>query len=138
MEYKRPIGLDIDLETGVIPGAKKLVRRLSDLKGYFLDEEAYNELLKEDPVVYEVYAIEQEEKEGDLNFATTVLYPGKVGKEFFFTKGHFHAKPDRAEIYYGIKGKGECSSRRLKAKRNGFRWGPEPWSTSRPTGRTGL
>lgn len=83
MEYKRPIGLDIDLETGVIPGAKKLVRRLSDLKGYFLDEEAYNELLKEDPVVYEVYAIEQEEKEGDLNFATTVLYPGKVGKEFF-------------------------------------------------------
>ena len=106
MEYKNPIGVDIDLETGVIPGAKKLVRRLSSLKGYFLDEEAYTELLKDDPVVYEVYAVEQEEKDGDLNFATTVLYPGKVGKEFFFTKGHFHSKADRAEIYYGIKGKG--------------------------------
>ncbi len=106
MEYKNPIGVDIDLETGVIPGAKKLVRRLSDLRGYFLDEKAYNELLKDDPVVYEVYAVEQEEKEGDLNFATTVLYPGKVGGEFFFTKGHFHSKADRAEIYYGIKGKG--------------------------------
>ncbi|WP_148883701.1 glucose-6-phosphate isomerase [Thermococcus aciditolerans] len=106
MEYKNPLGVDIDLETGVIPGAKKLVRRLSDLKGYFVDEKAYEELLKENPVVYEVYAIEQEEKDGDLNFATTVLYPGKVGREFFFTKGHYHSKADRAEIYYGIKGKG--------------------------------
>ncbi len=107
MEYKKPMGVDIDLETGVIPpGAKKLVRRLSDLKGYFQDEEAYAELLKENPpVVYEVYAVEQEAKDGDLNFATTVLHPpGKVGKEFFFTKGHYHSKADRAEIYYGIKG----------------------------------
>ncbi|WP_456394787.1 glucose-6-phosphate isomerase [Thermococcus sp.] len=106
MEYKMPIGARINLETGVIPGAKKLVRRLSDLKGYFIDGEAYNELLREDPVVYEVYAIEQEENEGDLNFATTVLHPGKVGKEFFFTKGHYHSKADRAEIYYAIKGRG--------------------------------
>ncbi|ANF22966.1 glucose-6-phosphate isomerase [Thermococcus piezophilus] len=106
MEYKAPIGVKIDLETGVILDAKKLVRRLSDLKGYFLDEKAYEELLKDDPVVYEVYAIEQEEKDGDLNFATTVLYPGKVGNEFFFTKGHYHSKADRAEIYYAIKGRG--------------------------------
>ena len=106
MEYKMPIGVKISLETGIIPSAKKLVRRLSDLKGYFIDEEAYNELLRENPVVYEVYAIEQEENEGDLNFATTVLHPGKVGKEFFFTKGHYHSKANRAEIYYAIKGRG--------------------------------
>ena len=106
MEYKMPIGAKINPETGIIPGAKKLVRRLSDLKGYFIDEEAYNELLRENPVVYEVYAIEQEENDGDLNFATTVLHPGKVGKEFFFTKGHYHSKANRAEIYYAIKGRG--------------------------------
>ncbi|WP_456366168.1 glucose-6-phosphate isomerase [Thermococcus sp.] len=106
MNYKNPIGVNINLETGVIPGAKKLIRRLSDLRGYFLDEKAYNELLKENPVVYEVYAVEQGDEEGDLNFATTVLHPGKVGREFFFTKGHFHAKPDRAEVYYAIRGRG--------------------------------
>ncbi|BAA31083.1 192aa long hypothetical protein [Pyrococcus horikoshii OT3] len=105
--YKEPLGVKVDFESGVIEGAKKLVRRLSDMKGYFLDEETWRELVeREDPVVYEVYAVEQEEKEGDLNFATTVLYPGKVGKEFFFTKGHFHAKRDRAEVYIALKGKG--------------------------------
>ncbi|AMM53199.1 glucose-6-phosphate isomerase [Pyrococcus kukulkanii] len=105
--YKEPLGVKVDFETGIIPGAKKSVRRLSDMKGYFLDKKAWEEMVKNgDPVVYEVYAVEQEEKEGDLNFATTVLYPGKVGKEFFFTKGHFHAKKDRAEVYVALKGKG--------------------------------
>nr|4LUM_A Chain A, Glucose-6-phosphate isomerase [Pyrococcus furiosus DSM 3638]4LUM_B Chain B, Glucose-6-phosphate isomerase [Pyrococcus furiosus DSM 3638] len=107
MMYKEPFGVKVDFETGIIEGAKKSVRRLSDMEGYFVDERAWKELVeKEDPVVYEVYAVEQEEKEGDLNFATTVLYPGKVGKEFFFTKGHFHAKLDRAEVYVALKGKG--------------------------------
>ncbi|CAB50650.1 glucose-6-phosphate isomerase [Pyrococcus abyssi] len=105
--YKEPLGVKVDFNTGVIPGAKKIVRRLSDMKGYFLDEKSWEELVKkEDPIVYEVYAIEQEEKEGDLNFATTILYPGKVGKEFFFTKGHYHSKKDRAEVYVALKGKG--------------------------------
>ncbi|WP_297091806.1 glucose-6-phosphate isomerase [Thermococcus sp.] len=124
MEYKNPLGVNIDLETGVIPGAKKLVRRLSDLKGYFLDEEAYSELLKENPVVYEVYAVEQEEKDGDLNFATTVLHPGRVGKEFFFTKGHYHSKADRAEIYYGIKGRGGMLLQTPEGKAEWIEMGP--------------
>lgn len=107
MEYKIPFGVKLDFETGIIENAKKSVRKLSDMKGYFIDEEAQKKMIEEsDPVVYEVYAIEQEEKEGDLNFATTVLYPGKVGKEFFMTKGHYHSKIDRAEVYFALKGKG--------------------------------
>ncbi|NPA48053.1 MAG: cupin domain-containing protein [Thermococci archaeon] len=105
MRLKEPFGVVIE-ESGVIRGAKKTVRRLSDMEGYFADEKAYEELLAEDPVVYEVYSIEQEEREGDLNFATTVLYPGRVGREFFFTKGHFHARADRAEVYHTLRGKG--------------------------------
>ncbi|RLF90191.1 glucose-6-phosphate isomerase [Thermococci archaeon] len=104
--YKEPFGVKLDFESGVIENAKKLVRKLSDMKGYYVDVEAYEVLLKENPVVYEVYAIEQEEKDGDLNFATTVLHPGKVGNEFFMTKGHYHAKADRAEVYFALKGKG--------------------------------
>ncbi len=106
LTYKEPFGVLVDAESGVIEDAKKIVRRLEDLRGYFLDGDAYQRLLDENPVMYEVYAVEQEGNEGDLNFATTVLYPGKVGREFFFTKGHFHAKADRAEVYYAIKGKG--------------------------------
>lgn len=58
MEYKCFIGFDIDFEIGVIFGVKKFVRRFSDFKGYFFDEEVYNEFFKEDLVVYEVYVIE--------------------------------------------------------------------------------
>ena len=66
MKYKEPFGVKLDFETGIIEKAKKSVRRLSDMKGYFIDEEAWKKMVEEgDPVVYEVYAIEQEEKEGD-------------------------------------------------------------------------
>ncbi len=99
-------GVEVDPETGIISGAKKLVRRLSDMKGYYSDRDAVEELMKDDPIIYEVYSIEQEEKEGDLNFATTVIRPGTVGNEFFMTKGHFHSKSDRSELYLCLKGQG--------------------------------
>ena len=31
---------------------------------------------------------------------------GKVGNEYFMTKGHFHANIDRAEFYWGLEGEG--------------------------------
>ena len=46
------------------------------------------------------------ESEGNIKFGTTILYPGKVGNEFFMTKGHFHEILDTAEIYYCIRGHG--------------------------------
>ena len=39
-------------------------------------------------------------------FGVTRLSPGKVGREFFMTKGHIHARADRPEIYYGQAGQG--------------------------------
>ena len=32
--------------------------------------------------------------------------PGKVGDEYFMTKGHFHSNIDRAEFYWGVEGEG--------------------------------
>lgn len=43
---------------------------------------------------------------GVLQFGTTILYPGKVGEEYFMTKGHFHTILDTSEIYYGLSGHG--------------------------------
>jgi glucose-6-phosphate isomerase len=34
------------------------------------------------------------------------MSPGKVGAEFFMTRGHIHAVIDRPELYYGLKGYG--------------------------------
>ena len=44
--------------------------------------------------------------EGELMSGMSIVHPGKVGKEYFMTKGHFHSVLDTAEIYICIKGHG--------------------------------
>jgi glucose-6-phosphate isomerase len=59
-------------------------------------------------LVYEVelYQPVPEGTLGGLYFGITKIHPGKVDKEYFMTRGHFHAVSDRAEYYWGIKGEG--------------------------------
>jgi glucose-6-phosphate isomerase len=84
-----------------------LIRRLSSLDGYFQDQSTYEAMLaKGDVIVYEVFEVKRPEKVGELLSGISVVHPGKVGDEFFFTKGHFHAVLDTAEIYYCLHGKG--------------------------------
>lgn len=98
----------VDLASGAIPDAHRVqTRRLSDLRGLFGDADAEAALAADDPVVYRVYDAHDAPKEpGQLLFSTTVIEPGRVGDEYFMTKGHFHAKEDRTELYYGLKGEG--------------------------------
>jgi glucose-6-phosphate isomerase len=35
-----------------------------------------------------------------------MLMPGKVGREYFMTKGHFHAWRPAAELYIALRGRG--------------------------------
>ncbi|MBI4712418.1 MAG: cupin domain-containing protein [Planctomycetes bacterium] len=89
------------------PYGKHIARRLSDLKDYFTDRKAVKQILsKSDPVLYEVYEYEVPKKGEHLIFATTIIHPGKIGKERYFTKGHFHYNPDAAEVIVGIEGTG--------------------------------
>lgn len=82
------------------------VRQLKHLSGLFEDEQAY-QALDPETVVYKVQMHAKEEgKEGGLLFGTSYLYPGRVGKEYFMTKGHYHAIRNRAEYYWGIQGEG--------------------------------
>ncbi len=82
-------------------------RRLSSLRGQFLDQEAYAAMLaKEDSLLYEVYEIKRPEVYGELLTGVTILYPGKVGSEYFMTKGHFHAVLETAEVYTTLRGRG--------------------------------
>ena len=96
-----------NLEDGLSPDAKSIKRMLSEMEGMYLDNEKLKDMLKEgDMVVYEFYNMGLPENAGEIAFGTTILYPGKVGKEYFMTKGHFHSLLETAEVYYCIKGNG--------------------------------
>lgn len=81
-------------------------RSLGELSDVFLNEE---ERLRMNPDQH-VYEVEMHdscgEVEGGLFFGVSHVHPGKVGDEYFMTKGHFHQKRNRAEYYWGISGEG--------------------------------
>ena len=82
-------------------------RRLSALKGQCLDQVAFQEMLsREDQLVYEVYEIKRPEVAGEILMGISIVHPGKIGREYFMTKGHFHTILDTAEVYYCLKGEG--------------------------------
>lgn len=82
-------------------------RRLSSMKGQFLDQAAYDALLAtEDVLLYEVYEIRRPEVAGELLHGLSIVHPGKVGDEYYMTKGHFHTVLETAEVYYCLKGQG--------------------------------
>jgi len=84
-----------------------LVRRLSSMKGQFADQSAFEaQIDREDLVLYEVYELQRPEKSGELLQGISIVHPGKVGDEYYMTKGHFHTVLETAEIYHCLKGEG--------------------------------
>ena len=84
-----------------------LQRFLSSMQGQFLDTEAYEKQLAEnDRLIYEVYEIKRPEIDGEMIQGISIVHPGKIGEEFFMTKGHFHTVLETAEVYYVLKGEG--------------------------------
>ncbi len=84
-----------------------IIRTLSALKGQFLDQKTFDQMLAdEDRLIYEVYEIKRPEVEGEMLMGISIVHPGKVGNEFFMTKGHFHSVLETSEIYYCLRGEG--------------------------------
>lgn len=82
-------------------------RFLKDIASIFLDQEALKKMSGE-TLAYHVqsWLPVADGTPGGLFFGTSTILPGKVGNEYFMTKGHFHSKSDRAEFYWGVQGKG--------------------------------
>jgi glucose-6-phosphate isomerase len=96
-----------DISSGLSPEVESTKRYLSAMNGMYADAQAYKRLLaREDVLVYEFYDLGIPETAGDIAFGTTVTYPGKVGDEYFMTKGHFHSILETAEVYYCLRGRG--------------------------------
>lgn len=97
-----------DPDTGMITGGKITSRRLSEIRGSFAQPAMVERLLAQgDPVVYTVASREPATGEGQLHFGVGRIMPGKVGDEYFLTKGHLHSWRQAAEVYIGVRGRGK-------------------------------
>ena len=104
---KSPLELCLNDYTLKGEPVKNQIRLLKDVSGIFLNQEALSELNPETPVyVVQAWLPVTEGTPGGLFFGASTIMAGKVGNEYFMTKGHFHLQSDRAEFYWCVKGKG--------------------------------
>lgn len=91
-----------------IYGYPVVERRLSELDKVFADPDAFAETLvaQENPRVYTVSSVAPAEGNGQLHYGLGKIMPGKVGQEYFMTRGHYHEWREAAEIYIGLSGTG--------------------------------
>jgi len=106
---REPVSGIVTVSAGGLGGKTgRYEKRLSDLAGLYEDTAAFEEALAQlgDPLVYAVEDFRPNDQPGDLIYGVTRMVPGRIGDEFFLTRGHIHAKADRPEFYYGQQGKG--------------------------------
>lgn len=101
-----PFAEKINMSTGRVSSSEHRVVMLSELRDLVADRRSLDAILSiADKKVYEVFTIAPSTGPEHLIFHSTILYPGTIGKEFFFTKGHFH-KNQAAEFYIALRGRG--------------------------------
>lgn len=92
---------------GALSGAPLITKTttLHDLAGVFSDVVAWQSQDPQQPI-YHVEMFTSPEAPGALYTGITHLHPGRVGSEFFMTRGHFHACREQGEVYIGLRGTG--------------------------------
>jgi glucose-6-phosphate isomerase len=106
-EIAHAFSVFFSLADGLSSERKSLKRYLSDIRHIFSQKEEAEKIAAfQNPLVYEFYELGMPEDSGDLAFGTSIVYPGKIGREYFMTKGHFHRLLDTAEVYYCLNGHG--------------------------------
>ena len=108
--------INFSMNDGLSPDRESIKRKLSNMNGMYADDLAYELLVKKDPLIYEFYDCEVPNTEGSIAFGTSITYPGKVGNEYFMTKGHFHNIIDTAEVYYCLSGCGYIMMETIRGK----------------------
>ena len=69
-------------------------RRLSSMKGQYLDQDTYTSLLADaDPLLYEVYELQRPTVPGELLHGISIVHPGKVGSEYHMTNCLLYTSP---------------------------------------------
>ncbi len=108
-ESTKVMSVTLDPHSGHLSGAEitHSFRTIGALTGYFADEIARS-AMDQDTIVYRVESYEPvpEGQAGAVCCATTFLSAGRVGDEYFMTRGHFHANQDRPELEVTVSGEG--------------------------------
>ena len=103
LDFLRGCVIDFDMKSGLSETLDTEKRYLSQMKGMFSDSAAFESAVQNgNPMVYEFHSLDV----GDLAFGCSILNPGKVGDEYYFTKGHFHTILNTSEVYYCLNGHG--------------------------------
>ncbi|MCY4019980.1 MAG: cupin domain-containing protein [Chloroflexi bacterium] len=109
MNLIEPFKTEIDFATGVLsPKRATLRRHLSDMSLMYADRDEAARILSDegDRLIYEVQGVELPEEEGQIPHCTTRILPGRIGAEYHMTKGHYHARREQGEVYFGLSGRG--------------------------------
>lgn len=103
-----PVSFDLDFVTGVATKyAERVQRRASDMQAMFYDKEAVRQAIAGgDPLIYEFYNTKFITSNSDMAVAITRIFPGKIGDEYYMSKGHQHQRDDQPEIYICVQGTG--------------------------------
>lgn len=107
--HMEPFSVAIDLARGaMIDPTNRIVRRASDMRGYYADEQAVEDLIRrdDDPLHYEVHEVPVPAEQGHLMYCVSILNAGRIGDECFMTKGHYHEVAGTAELYLCLRGEG--------------------------------
>lgn len=107
MKPTLPLPPQVAWATGVLTNGS-LIRKstcLYQLEGVFADTLAFQQC---DPerCVYDVEMFDSPAADGALYVGVTHLYPGRLGNEYFMTRGHFHQRREQGEVYFGLRGSG--------------------------------
>ena len=109
MRLIQPFKTEIDFQTGILTPQRQIQqRRLSDMAQMYADKDEAARILAEegDRLIYEVQGVELPEEEGQIPHCTTRILPGRIGDEYHMTKGHYHARREQGEVYFGLSGRG--------------------------------
>lgn len=103
-----PISVQYDFNLGEFsPKERSVERKVSDLSPMFHDKTTAEMLIRQgNPLVYEIFYYGFKTSLSDMALGTTRIQPGKVGDEYYMTKGHFHEAENQPEIYFCVKGQG--------------------------------
>src|SRR5208283_3896456 len=99
----------VDWGSGALSGnaIQESTKLLGQVEGMFQDTGSWKQMDPSTPVYrVQYWKPVPDGTAGGLFWGNSTVFPGKVGREFFMTKGHFHAQLDRAEYYATVSGEG--------------------------------
>jgi glucose-6-phosphate isomerase, archaeal len=107
-ECDYPFSFDLDFSSGKVSRfGERTRRKASDMQSMFYDKKAVQEAIQtDDPLIYEFYNTKFITSTSDMAVAVTRIFPGKIGDEYFMSKGHQHQRNDQPEMYICVQGTG--------------------------------